>query len=155
MGRPTKSTSPAKPSAAHTPAPKNGSTSSRSPAPTLCDTSTFTARNIPNPKQTTVHTAMPPSPTPANDADPKRPTKAVSTTVMTVNDKVETVIGQASVTSSRNSVAPVKGLRSDDWDTKPRISAQNAKKPRDLTAPRRLPTRVEGSATSGSAAALP
>src|SRR5450432_286947 len=135
MGRPIRIASAASASAAHTPAPKKGSTSSRSPAPTPCETSTLTARNNPKPKQITVHKAMPPSPTPASEAGPKRPTNAVSTTVITVNDNVETVIGQASETSSRNRAARDNGIRSNVWDTKNlKNSAQNAKKPRDLAA---------------------
>jgi hypothetical protein len=64
----------------------------------------------------------------------------VSTTVITVKDKVETVIGQASETSSRNRAARDKEFRADDWDTgNLENSAQNAKKPRDLAVPRRLP----------------
>src|SRR6185369_4967550 len=101
-GKPTSSESALSASAAHTPAARNGSTSCCSPAPTPCDTKTLTARNKPKPKQITVQSAMPPRPTPASAAEPSRPTNAVSTTVMTVNDSVDTVIGQARDTSSRN-----------------------------------------------------
>src|SRR5450755_3898975 len=103
MGRPTAIASTLSAIAAHTPAPKKGSTLSLSPAPTPCATNTLTARSKPKPKQITVHNAMPPKPTPASEAGPRRPTNAVSTTVITVNDKVETVIGHAKCTSSRNS----------------------------------------------------
>src|SRR4051812_16328340 len=89
-------------SAAYSPAPRKGSTLLLSPAPTPCATSTLTARSSPKPKQMTVQSAMPPKPPPASEAGPRRPTNAVSTTVITVNDKVETVIGQAKCTSCRN-----------------------------------------------------
>src|SRR5450755_1332360 len=82
-----------------------------------CDTSTLTARSSPKPKQITVHRAMPPRPTPASDAGPKRPTNAVSTTVITVNDSVETVIGQAKATSSRNKEPLLNGWEACGKDT--------------------------------------
>src|SRR5882724_11898145 len=117
MGNPTASESALSASAEYTPAPRNGKTPSLSPAPMPCDTSTLTARSKPNPKQITVHSAMPPRPTPANDAGPRRPTNAVSTTVITVNDKVETVIGQANDTSSRNNEPLENGREACRTDT--------------------------------------
>src|SRR5450432_4748748 len=125
-------------SAEYTPAPRNGKTPSPSPAPTPCDTSTLTARSSPKPKQITVHRAMPPRPTPASDAGPRRPTKAVSTTVITVNDNVETVMGQASRTNSRNNETVVRGrgVRETDTETSNGKLSAKCKKPRDLAVPR-------------------
>ena len=50
----------------------------------------------PNEKHKMANAAVPPMPTPASDAGPRCPTSSVSTSVMTLYDSVDTVIGHAS-----------------------------------------------------------
>ena len=68
--------------------------SCRRPAPTAWLPSTFTPRSRPSAKQTSVNAAWPPRPPPASAAGPRRPTKSVSTSVITLYESVETAMGQ-------------------------------------------------------------